>query len=191
LVVFSRKEADMRTRIMPFFLCVAALLARPAGASDWVRSAPAFHSETGGVWQGLRQHLEEWGTRLRDHFDVPPVRGERPLITLMLDHREKLGLSSQQVQQLERIRNDFRRQAIRSDADLKVAEMDLESLLQADPVDLKKAEAKIHEIEKVKGDLRFARIRAVEEGRELLSQEQRAKLQEILDDSKGEHAHTR
>jgi len=178
----------MRTRITLFFLCVCGLMARPAWGSEWLRSAPAFHEETGGVWQGLKQHLEDWGSRLRDHIDFAPLRGERPLITFMLDQREKLGLTSPQVQQLEKIRNDFRRQVIRSDADLKVAEMDLETLLKSDPVDMKNVEAKIREMEKIKGDLRFARIQAVEEGKGLLSQEQRVKLKEMLADPKREQA---
>ncbi|MGH7843770.1 MAG: hypothetical protein ACREQW_01170, partial [Candidatus Binatia bacterium] len=109
----------MGTRMMLFLLCVWGLMARPVEGSEWLRSAPAFHEETGGVWQGLKQHLEDWSSRLRDHIDFAPLRGERPLITFMLDHREKLSLTSPQVQQLEKIRNDFRRQAIRSDADLK------------------------------------------------------------------------
>ena len=180
----------MRTRIMLFFLCVCGLMAQSAWGSEWLRSAPVFHEEAGGVWQGLKQHLEDWGSRLRDHIDFAPLRGERPLVTFMLDHREKLDLTSSQVQQLEKIRNDFRRQAIRSDADLKVAEMDLEALLKADPIELKKVEAKIREIEKIKGDLRFARIQAVEEGKGLLSDEQRAKLKEMLADPKREQAGT-
>ncbi|MGH7846560.1 MAG: hypothetical protein ACREQW_15515, partial [Candidatus Binatia bacterium] len=72
--------------------------------------------------------------------------------------------------------------------DLKVAEMDIEALLKADTIELKQVEAKIREIEKIKGDLRFARIQALEEGKALLFQEQRAKLKEILADPKHDHA---
>jgi Spy/CpxP family protein refolding chaperone len=171
-----------------FFVCAAGLLARPVSASEWVRSTPTFHEEAAEGWQGLKQHLEDWASRLRNHLDLSPARGEKQLITFMLEHRQKLGLGPQQVQQLDKIRTDFRRQAIRSEADLKVAEMDLDILLKTDPVDMKRAEAKIREIEKINSDLRLARIRAIEEGKALLSREQRAKLKDILAEPKREQA---
>jgi Spy/CpxP family protein refolding chaperone len=45
-----------------------------------------------------------------------------------------------------------------------------------------KAEAKVREIERIRGDLRFARIRSIEKGKAQLSAEQRRKLQELQTD---------
>jgi Spy/CpxP family protein refolding chaperone len=99
---------------------------------------------------------------------------------LILSHRDKLGLSADQVRQLERLRDDFQRESIRKDADQRIAELDLERLLEGPSVDMARVEAKIREIEKLRADLRLARIRAVEKGKEQLTPEQRAKLQDIL-----------
>ncbi|HWP58824.1 MAG TPA: hypothetical protein VNL14_13110 [Candidatus Acidoferrales bacterium] len=170
------------------FLAFLAGLGAVALAADGPGAEPAFHEESGKAWHRFRQHLEEWASRLRDHFDFAQRHAERPLITFMLEHREKLRLQSDQVERLERLRDEFRRQAIRAEADLKVAELDLDALLKKEPVDLKKVEGKIREIEKIKADLRLLRVRTVEEGKALLSAEQREKLRELLPETKREHA---
>ncbi|MBI2360514.1 MAG: periplasmic heavy metal sensor [Deltaproteobacteria bacterium] len=90
----------------------------------------------------------------------------------------------EQVRSLERLRADFERQAIKNEADLRVGEMDLSALLEAEPVDLKQIEAKVREIERLRADLRFARIRAIEQGKGQLSAEQRERLQSLLSGSR-------
>jgi Spy/CpxP family protein refolding chaperone len=102
------------------------------------------------------------------------------LISLILSHREKLGLSADQVRELERLRSDFEKESIRKDADLRIAEMDLEGLIESPAVEMAKVEAKVREIEKLRADLRLARIRVVEKGKEQLNSEQRQKLQDLL-----------
>ena len=101
----------------------------------------------------------------------------------MLRNRDKLGLSDAQVRNLEQLRNDFQKESIRKDADLRVAEMDLNALLEAQNVDMAKVEAKVREIERLRADLRIARIRAIEKGKEQLTADQRKKLQELLAES--------
>jgi hypothetical protein len=46
-------------------------------------------------------------------------------------------------------------------------------------VDMAKVEAKVREIERLRGDIRLARIRSIEKGKAQLSAEQRRKLQEL------------
>jgi len=105
---------------------------------------------------------------------------ERPLIAFILRNREKLDLSAAQVKNLEQLRNDFQKESIRKDADLRVAEMDLNGLLVAEKVDMAKVEAKVREIERLRSDLRIARIRTIQKGKEVLTADQRKKLQELL-----------
>ena len=85
-----------------------------------------------------------------------------------------------QVQELERIRSDFQKEAIKLDADQRVAEMDVASLLRADPVDTGRVEAKIRESERLKADFRVGRVRAIERAKAQLTPEQRAKLATML-----------
>jgi Spy/CpxP family protein refolding chaperone len=105
---------------------------------------------------------------------------ERPLITIMLHHRAELGLSADQVGRLETLRGDFTREAIRRGADIRIAELDLAALLEQDPVDLSKVEVKVREVAQLRADLRIARLRAIEQGKAVLTPEQRTRLQAML-----------
>ena len=162
---------------LSFFL----LLATTAAASDAPLLRPAFHDETSSVWDELTHQFHDLGSRFREHFGgFREARGERPLISMMLSRRDELNLSPDQVRNLERLRSDFEREAVKNESDLRVAEMDLGELLRADSVDVKRAEAKIREIEKLRAELRLGRIRAIEQGKGVLSQEQREKLRAML-----------
>jgi Spy/CpxP family protein refolding chaperone len=116
---------------------------------------------------------------MRERFVGRESREDRPLITLMLNNKERLGLSADQVKKLEQFRDNFQKQSIRHDADLRIVELDLAALLDHDPVELSKVEAKVREAEKLRADLRIARIRAIEQARSVLNAEQKKKLQEI------------
>ncbi len=171
----------MRTHTL-FGLLLAVLvlaLAAPAVASEPVAPIPAAHEEVGRTLDDLVGQIHELGSRWREHF-TPGTRGERPLITLMLRHKDDLGLTPDQVQSLERLRADFQREAVRRDADLRIAEMDLATLLEREPVDLGQVEMKLREIERLRADTRLARIRAIEQGKAQLTPEQRAKLRTLL-----------
>jgi Spy/CpxP family protein refolding chaperone len=103
---------------------------------------------------------------------------------MMLRNRHDLGLSSQQVQDLEDLRDGYQREAIRYEADIRIAEVELQSFLKADAVDLEQVKVKLQEIEDVRTELRLARIRAIEQGKALLSSEQHEKLQSLLGGSR-------
>ena len=107
---------------------------------------------------------------------------DRAHISLLLRNRERLGLTVEQVKHLEQLRNDFAKESIRSEANLRIAELDLTSLLEAQPVDMARVEAKIRDIERIRADLRIARLRSIEKGKAQLSAEQRRKLQELQAD---------
>jgi Spy/CpxP family protein refolding chaperone len=105
---------------------------------------------------------------------------ERPLITIMLHHRSELGLSPEQVSRLETLRGEFTREAIRRDADIRIAELDLATLLEQETLDLPKVEAKMREAAQLRAELRIARLRAIEQGKAVLTAEQRTRLQAML-----------
>jgi Spy/CpxP family protein refolding chaperone len=105
---------------------------------------------------------------------------DRPWLTIMLHHRSELGLTPEQVSRLETLRGEFARDAIRRDADIRIAEMDLVALLDQEPADLAKVEAKVRELAQLRAELRIARLRAIEQGKTLLTAEQRTRLQGLL-----------
>ena len=160
------------------------LVAGPARAQDSAVPRPAAHEEMARALEELTTQMRGLGARWREHFNVGETRGpERPLISLMLGYRQELGLSAQQVEALERLRAEFQREVIRRDADIRVAEMDLAALLRGTgPVDLVQAEGKVREVERLRADLRVARLRVIEQGKAQLSAEQREKLASLLAD---------
>ncbi len=141
---------------------------------------PVAHEELGNMLDELVAHFRGLGTQMHRHFRGLGQRRQRALITFMLRHRDELELSTDQVKSLRKLRSDFERAAIRRQADIRVAEMDLETLLDAETVDLEKVEPKIRQIEKLRADHRLTRIRTIEEGKAQLSSEQRKKLQTLL-----------
>jgi Spy/CpxP family protein refolding chaperone len=141
---------------------------------QWAGRLSAFGTELAQQMQSARDGMGG----LMERMMADPA--ERPLITIMLHHRAELGLSADQVSRLETLRGEFAREAIRRGADIRIAELDLATLLEQDPVDLTKVEAKVREVAQLRADLRIARLRAVEQGKAVLTPEQRTRLQAML-----------
>lgn len=180
----------MRSIVFALLVIVtSAALVTPAA------SAPAGpFEEAGRLVDQLAGRLGSFGAELAQQMQQGPggigslggpgwMMGrpaDRPLITIMLHHRAELGLSADQVSRLETLRGDFTREAIRRDADIRIAELDMASLLEQDPLDLAKVETKVREVAQMRADLRIARLRTLEQGKAVLTAEQRARLQTLL-----------
>jgi Spy/CpxP family protein refolding chaperone len=184
LIIGEEKEIFMRIFVAIAFV---ALLALPALAGSDRPIRPAFHEETSSVWDQLGREFEDFGNKFREHFGgkfpfarAGESRGERPVISYMLSHREELRLTPEQVQKLEGVRSDFERDARKNDDSLRRAERELDDLTKTDSIDLKQAEAKVREVERLRGDQRLVRIRAIEQGKSVLSQEQRDRLRDMM-----------
>jgi len=117
----------------------------------------------------------------------PRASADRPLITLMLDHQQELGLTTDQVRSLEAIRSDFQQEAIQRIAEVDSAEAELDSLLKQGQVDLTKVEASVRKIEGLRAALRLDRIKAISQGKSLLSSEQQERLQALLEQGGQRH----
>lgn len=173
----------MRKFALLVFLISVLSMNVPGIASASGDIKPTAQEEMGRGWEDLGRGLREWFSRWGHYFGAWGSKEERPLISMMLDNREKLGLSSEQVKNLEQLRRDFQKESIRREADLRIAEMDLEALLDAQTVDLTKVEPKVRETEHLRADMRLARIRTIEKGKQQLTADQRKKLQELLSES--------
>jgi hypothetical protein len=160
-----------------------ALLGGPAAVGAGEPVTRVFHDSLERAWGDVADHLRGLGGQLERHLFGGPGAlspAERPLISLMLEHREALGLSPEQTGRLETLRAEFAREAIRREAEIRIAEMDLAALLDQDPLDLPRVEAKVRELAQLRADLRIARLRTIEQGKAVLTAEQRARLQSLL-----------
>jgi Spy/CpxP family protein refolding chaperone len=164
-----------------FFCCLALLLivTIPALSAEPERSKPPVPEELSDAWERFQRALHDWGGRLWERVGPRGAREDRPVISQMLNHKEALGLSADQVRRLEQQRDNFQRLTIRNEADSRILELDIATLLDSEPVAMAKLEAKIREEEKLRSDLRIARIRAIEQGKALLNAEQKKKLTEL------------
>ena len=164
-----------------FFCCLALLLivTIPALSAEPERSKPPVPEELSDAWERFQRALHDWGGRLWERVGPRGAREDRPVISQMLNNKEALGLSADQVRRLEQQRDNFQRLTIRNEADLRILELDIAALLDSEPVEMAKLEAKMREEEKLRADLRIARIRAIEQGKALLNAEQKKKLTEL------------
>ena len=104
---------------------------------------------------------------------------ERPQLSLALRHAGELGLSAEQEKALQQFVDRFGKEAAQHMSGIETAERELAALLQQEPADLAPADDKVRAIEKLRGDLRLQRIRAIAEGRAVRAPEQRAKLDRL------------
>jgi Spy/CpxP family protein refolding chaperone len=108
------------------------------------------------------------------------------LAGLALRHQQELALTPAQVQSLRQLDTDTQREAIKRQADRLLAELDLRTLMMPDPTDpdkprdLAKIEVQVREIERLRADGRIARVRAMEQSRQILTPEQRQKLRMLF-----------
>ena len=177
-------EVSMRKQLLLGSLVFFLVAGGPVNGAEFGSPKAAVPDELADAWERMHRALTEWGGRMRERFGGRESREDRPLITLMLNNKERLGLSGDQVKKLEQLRDNFQKQSIRHDADLRIVELDLAALLDHDPVEMGKVEVKVREAEKLRADLRIARIRAIEQAKGVLNAEQKKKLQEITSESR-------
>lgn len=101
---------------------------------------------------------------------------ERPWISFALAHAKDLELTLDQVKALTTLREDFLKEAARISQEIQAGEDTLAQLYAQKPLDLTAIEAKIKEITALQGELRIARVKTLQKGVGLLSDEQRQKL---------------
>ena len=108
---------------------------------------------------------------------VPGVPGVSHLYHLgaagfFLDHQEHIQLSAEQQKKLNQIRENALLEKATAERNVEEAEQQLWKLTAADQPDLAQIEARVHEIEKLRGDQRLTLIRPVVEAAKVLTEEQ-------------------
>jgi Spy/CpxP family protein refolding chaperone len=118
----------------------------------------------------------------------PFVHGDRmlggftgaPLISIALNHKSELNLTSEQVTNLEKIRNHYQAQVSPLHQQVAAIEKDIATLMQQTPANLIQIKAKIQEAEKFRSELRYLRIEALENGRSVLTAQQQDQLKSLV-----------
>jgi Spy/CpxP family protein refolding chaperone len=113
-----------------------------------------------------------------------PMRGMMgagaPLISIALQHQTELGLTGDQVATLEKIRTQFQSQTTPARDQLRAIEGEIRGLLQQSPANLIQVKLKVAEAEKVRSDLRYQQIEAIENGKSVLNTQQQDQLKNLV-----------
>lgn len=97
----------------------------------------------------------------------------------MLMWQDQLGLTADQERTLRELRANFEKESIKRTAEIDVAELELNGLLEQDKVDVVKVEALAKKSAMLQAELRVGRIRTIEAGRAVLTREQVEKLERL------------
>jgi Spy/CpxP family protein refolding chaperone len=97
----------------------------------------------------------------------------------MLMWQEQLGLSTDQERTLRELRVNFEKESIKRTAEIDVAELELNGLLEQDKVDVAKVEALAKKSAMLQAELRVGRVKTIEAGKAVLTPEQTEKLDRL------------
>ena len=161
-------------------LTVGLIVSAPVHSAETERSKPSIPEELADAWERLQRALQDWSGQIRERFSTRDAREDQPMISLILKYKDYLRLSGEQVKKLEQLRDNYQRQSIRTDAEARIMDLEI-ARCSTSQRDVPKVEQKIREVEKLRADLRIARVRAIEQAKALLTAEQRKKFYETLE----------
>jgi len=106
--------------------------------------------------------------------------GGAPLISIALNHKSELNLSGDQVSNLEKIRTNYQNQVTPLHQHVRSIEKEIAGLMQQTPANLIQVKSKIQDAEKFRSELRYLRVEALENGKSVLSEQQRDQLKTLV-----------
>lgn len=101
---------------------------------------------------------------------------------MMFEKMQALGLDDKQKETVKALHLKTKKEMIKKQADIEIAQVELKELLGKDPVDLQAAEAKVKQLEALKTDMKMTHIRTREEIKKVLTPEQKKKFATLCDD---------
>ncbi len=110
-----------------------------------------------------------------------------PWISFTLAHAKELDLSAEQTTALSALREDFQKEALRLDSEIRGAEAEARRLYAQQPLDFRALESKLRAGAGLEADLELARLKTLAKGKALLTSEQQRKLATIAESMKWSH----
>jgi Spy/CpxP family protein refolding chaperone len=103
-----------------------------------------------------------------------------PLISLALKHQTELKLTPDQVSTLEKVRTQYQNQRAPIQEQLRSIEGEISGQLRESPANLIQIKLKIEQAEKLRSELRYLRVEALENGKAVLTAEQKDQLKNLF-----------
>ncbi len=101
-------------------------------------------------------------------------------IDFFLCCKKELELSDKQMKELKSIKMDFMKGKFKAEANVKIAQLELKSLMHEDDAPIKDIEAKMKAAAKLKTDMKLSHIKAFREAKALLTPEQMEKMKKCM-----------
>jgi len=132
----------------------------------------ALAEEESGSGQGMPHHSGMMGeSGMKGHGNMPPHMSLSPLAM-----KDELGLKDDQVKAIEPLEMDYRKHAIKSRADVRVAMIDLGSLLDQKSPNRSAISSKVDEISGIRKQMMMYRVDTLLQLKEILTPEQYAQF---------------
>ena len=93
----------------------------------------------------------------------------------LLKHAKEIGLTPEQIGKLKVMQLDFKRANVRLEADIEVAQLELDALLEDDQAEISTIQAKVDQQKKAEGAHVIAAIKSTRNAMALLTPDQREK----------------
>ena len=163
---------------------LAAVLSLGLVGASWAADDESSRAPAPNFPQIIEKMMEDahfFGPRHRGRRGMrgPRPFSARPLVSIALRNHEELKLTDDQMKRLKDIRDAFSKKSVKESAEIKARGVDLKRALDAEKVDLVDVEKKIREISKMRVDLRIARLKAIQEGKSVLNDDQQKQLSKI------------
>ncbi|MDR4459685.1 MAG: periplasmic heavy metal sensor [Nitrospirales bacterium] len=178
-------------QVFKYFMMIVGIVALFSGGTGTMAGASSLSDDHP---YGKPSH-EGMGHGNSDHEGIEHHRGFSPL-----DMKEELGLSENQVTRLRPLELEYRKRMIQNGADLRVAMVDMGTLMDAKQADMAAIASKVDEISLLQKNMMMYRIGVYLKVKEVLSplqyEEFRSRLREHMEGmvhggemSKGKNPH--
>lgn len=107
----------------------------------------------------------------------------------LLKHAKEIGLMPDQIAKLKAMQLDFKRADVRLEADIKIAQLELQALIEDEQSDVSAIETKAEQLKKAEGAHLIADIKSKRDATALLTPEQREKDRAHLEHMKSGGGH--
>jgi periplasmic protein CpxP/Spy len=156
-----------------------------AGAACLV--AASFHSGLADEGHGKMMHCHMQGSHDQSEQDEQGAY----YLQHLLKHGKEIGLSPEQISKLKAMQLDINRTQARTEADIKIAKLELQAILEDEKAEFSMIQAKVDQLKKAEGALLLAAIKGKRDAMAMLTPDQRAKeraqLEKMKSGGEGEH----
>lgn len=142
-------------------------------------AAPAFAQMPGG---SMREHHREGNGHAMGmcNMEMCNMGMMEDMMGMCIEHAEKMGISDEQINKMKPVHNEMQKKQARFKADAKIAEIELKEIMEVKDFDLAKANSAAKKIAEIKTDHHLEMLKAMQEMRAILTDDQFLKMKKMM-----------